>query len=130
MREARLGRRVAGFVKTLGLICRTALPLLLGLPAAALAQEAAVPPDAASQADQGEPAVAFSADSLEYDDDSDIVTATGDVLMNREGYFLKADRVTWNRLTGEVVAQVPREDLLRMRDRANYQAGQLIKASA
>lgn len=37
---------------------------------------------------------------------------------------------TINRLTGEVVAQVPREDLLRMRDRANYQAGQLIKASA
>ncbi|MFA5503305.1 MAG: flagellar protein FlaG [Bacilli bacterium] len=37
---------------------------------------------------------------------------------------------TVNRLTGEVVAQVPREDLLRMRDRANYQAGQLIKARA
>jgi flagellar protein FlaG len=37
---------------------------------------------------------------------------------------------TVNRLTGEVVAQVPREDLLRMRDRANYQAGQLIRARA
>jgi flagellar protein FlaG len=37
---------------------------------------------------------------------------------------------TINRMTGEVVAQVPREDLLRMRDQSSYQAGQLIKASA
>lgn len=37
---------------------------------------------------------------------------------------------TINRLTGEVIAQVPREDVLRMRDQAGYHAGQLIKASA
>jgi flagellar protein FlaG len=37
---------------------------------------------------------------------------------------------TINRMTGEVVAQLPREDLLRMRDQSSYQAGQVIKASA
>jgi flagellar protein FlaG len=37
---------------------------------------------------------------------------------------------TINRVTGEVVAQLPREDLLRMRDQSSYQAGQFIKASA
>jgi flagellar protein FlaG len=37
---------------------------------------------------------------------------------------------TINRVTGEVVAQLPREELLRMRDQSSYQAGQFIKASA
>lgn len=37
---------------------------------------------------------------------------------------------TINRMTGEVVAQVPREDLLRMRDQSSYEAGDLIKARA
>lgn len=37
---------------------------------------------------------------------------------------------TVNRMTGEVVAQLPREELLRMRDQSSYQAGAVIKASA
>lgn len=35
---------------------------------------------------------------------------------------------TINRMTGEVVAQVPREEVLRMRDQSSYEAGGLIKA--
>ena len=93
-----LSARAAGFVKTYRSICRTALPLMLCAPGAALAQD---PP--ASQIEQ--PAeVAFSADQLIYDENADTVTATGEVRMNREGYRLSADSVVWTRTTGEVRA--------------------------
>ena len=48
--------------------------------------------------------VTFSAAQLDYDDNADIVTATGDVRMFRNGARLRADKVTWNRQTGEVRA--------------------------
>jgi lipopolysaccharide assembly outer membrane protein LptD (OstA) len=48
--------------------------------------------------------VAFSADQLVYEETSDTVTATGQVRMNREGYNLRADSVTWDRHTGQVHA--------------------------
>src|SRR3954470_19709212 len=99
------------FVKTFRSICWTALPLLLSAPYVAWAQ--AVPPPApapaaptpapgtpaASGAAAGEAPseVAFSADQLVYEETTDTVTATGTVRMNREGYNLRADSVTWNR---------------------------------
>ena len=48
--------------------------------------------------------VQFTAATLEYDTDTDIVTATGDVRMYRQGDRLRADKVVWNRKTGKVVA--------------------------
>jgi LPS-assembly protein len=48
--------------------------------------------------------VTFSAAQLDYDDNADIVTATGDVRMFRNGARLRADKVTWNRQTGVVRA--------------------------
>src|SRR5262249_25949835 len=48
--------------------------------------------------------VQFSSGTLEYDNDTDTVTATGDVRMYRQGDKLRADKVTWNRKTGQVVA--------------------------
>ena len=86
-------------MKTLGLICRTALPLLLTAPCAVLAQD----PDAPASEAQDD--IAFTADRLTYDQNSDTVTASGDVRMNREGYFLRAETVTWNRASGEVRAE-------------------------
>ena len=80
-------------------ICRSALPLLLSLPATAFAQPDPAPADEAS--DQ----ISFSADQLIYEEGVDTVTAAGDVRMNREGYHLRADRVTWDRVSGEVRAQ-------------------------
>lgn len=91
-------RLAGGPVKTLRTICHTALPLLLSLPAMALAQETDAAPEA------GEETIGFSAERLTYDDNSDIVTAEGDVRMNREGYHLRADSVSWNRISGEVRA--------------------------
>ncbi len=48
--------------------------------------------------------IAFAADDLIYDSNSDIVTARGKVQMLREGNRLRADEVVWNRKTGEVRA--------------------------
>lgn len=48
--------------------------------------------------------VNFSADSLKYDNNADVVTASGDVRMRRGGDKLRADQIVWNRRTGEVIA--------------------------
>jgi LPS-assembly protein len=55
-------------------------------------------------ATDGTERVRFSATALEYDTDADVVTATGDVRMTREGERLRGDKVVWNRKTGRVVA--------------------------
>ena len=48
--------------------------------------------------------IEFSAEEIEYNADEDIVTARGQVRMNRDGYWLAADEVSWNRRTGVVTA--------------------------
>jgi len=52
----------------------------------------------------GDDQVQFSAGSLEYDTNSDVVTALQEVRMFRQGDRLRADKVVWNRKTGQVVA--------------------------
>jgi LPS-assembly protein len=82
------------------LVWWTALPLLI-VPAAAAAAQAPValePPQEAGAV------VEFSADEVVYDSENEILTASGQVRMSREGNYLAADRVTWNRRTGEVHA--------------------------
>ncbi len=49
-------------------------------------------------------AIEFSADTLDYDQQTQIVTASGNVILNRDGYTLFADIVIWNRTSGEVKA--------------------------
>ncbi len=48
--------------------------------------------------------IAFSADVIDYDSLIDVITAKGNVIVNRDGYTLRADTVVWNRKTGEVTA--------------------------
>jgi LPS-assembly protein len=79
------------------LLCVSALALALAVPAAA--QD--TPPEPAPQQDE---AIEFSADTVTYDSEADIVTAEGQVRMNRDGNYLAADRVTWTRKDGQVVA--------------------------
>jgi LPS-assembly protein len=74
------------------------LPFLLAAGASAYAQ--GTPP--AAPADKN--AVDFEADTLEYDDKADVVTASGNVEMVREGNRVRADKIIWQRKTGEVVA--------------------------
>ncbi|MBR0551622.1 LPS-assembly protein LptD [Sphingomonadaceae bacterium LXI357] len=48
--------------------------------------------------------IQFSADTFEYDSKADIVTVSGDVRLYRRGDRLRADKVVWNRKTGQIVA--------------------------
>ncbi len=88
-----------------GVIWWAALPLA-ALPAAAHAAQAVpeaqpAPPVPASGQ---EGTVDFSAYQVTYDSDNDILTASGQVRMARDGNYLAADSVTWNRKTGKVTA--------------------------
>jgi LPS-assembly protein len=74
--------------------------LLLALPAGAFAQEAA--PAAQPAAD---PVIDFSADQVVYDTTAEVVTAAGQVRMARDGNYLAADRVIWDRASGRVIAE-------------------------
>ncbi|MES2338599.1 MAG: LPS assembly protein LptD [Pseudomonadota bacterium] len=64
----------------------------------------APPPPSETPLPTDEDQVQFSAGKLEYELNDDIVTATGDVRMYRRGDRLRADGITWNRKTGQVVA--------------------------
>lgn len=48
--------------------------------------------------------ISFAADQLSYDDDSQIVLASGNVQLVRQGNRLRADKIVWNRKTGKVDA--------------------------
>lgn len=64
----------------------------------------AAPPGGAP-AVAGADQVGFAADNLNYDSDTEIVVAEGNVQMNRDAIQMRANKVTWNRKTGEVVAE-------------------------
>src|SRR4051794_31182552 len=77
--------------------------MLAVVPAVATAQTQPAPAPATATATTDQ-IVEFSADTVTYDSDADVVTATGEVRMSREGNYLAADQVVWNRKTGEVRA--------------------------
>jgi LPS-assembly protein len=93
----------------------TALPLVLvptiaaaqaptsdqSAPAPASIAETSGPQPATPEAEQ---VIEFSSDQVTYDNDVDVVTATGSVRMQREGNYVAADQIVWNRKTGEVRA--------------------------
>jgi len=87
------------------LIWWSALPLAM-LPAAAAAQAQPEPGASPAPAESAsDPVVEFSADQITYDSENDIVTATGQVRMVRDGNYLAADRVVWTRKTGQIRAE-------------------------
>ncbi|MDO7842745.1 LPS-assembly protein LptD [Sphingomonas immobilis] len=69
-----------------------------------LQKPVAEPPPPSTNPTPSDDQVQFSAATLEYENETDIVTATGDVRMYRSGDRLRADKVVWNRKTGKVVA--------------------------
>jgi LPS-assembly protein len=76
---------------------------LAALGSPAVAQEpAASPPGESSDPDQ---VIDFAADTLTYDNNTDVVTATGNVILVRDGYRLRAQEVVYNRRTGFVEAR-------------------------
>ena len=96
-----------------GFVWWTALPLAL-VPAVASAQapspEQSAPPAASDPqpANPRRPRPMKSSNSapsqVTYDSQADVVTASGAVRMERDGNYVAADQVVWNRKTGEVRA--------------------------
>ncbi|WP_419808226.1 LPS-assembly protein LptD [Sphingomonas sp.] len=91
------------------LLWASSAALALGAAAPALGQDlqdraAAPPPPEAPAASADPKQVQFSADGLEYDNNTDVVTANGEVRMTRQGNRLRADKVVWDRKTGKVLA--------------------------
>lgn len=74
-------------------------------PASAPAQTTTAPEStAASSAPAQSDLVRFAADTVTYENDADLVTATGNVVMRRDARSLRADKLVWNRTTGTIVA--------------------------
>ena len=48
--------------------------------------------------------IAFEAETLNYDDDSQVVTANGNVLVRRGDQAVRADEMHWDRVSGDIVA--------------------------
>ncbi|UZW54109.1 LPS assembly protein LptD [Sphingobium sp. JS3065] len=80
----------------------------LGFIPHAAAQQLQDPQTAVSAPDapvpENDDQIGFAADALQYDSDSEVVTASGNVQLLREGNRLRADKVVWNRTTGKVEA--------------------------
>ena len=74
---------------------------LLATAGAVHAQDSAAP---AGNEARAEAPVGFEADGISYDDASDSVTVFGNVVMRRDNKSIRADKVIWNRKTGEVEA--------------------------
>lgn len=74
------------------------------LPVATPAPAPALIPVVATQPQTPDQVVQFSADTVAYDTKTEIVTASGEVRMSRDGNYLAADEVVWNRNSGEVRA--------------------------
>jgi LPS-assembly protein len=91
-----------------GLLASLALGLVAPWPA--LAQDGAEQaPPAESPAPQGAATeapreVAFEANTVSYDSEGDTVTAEGDVLLRSGDQSVRADAVSWNRTSGQIVA--------------------------
>lgn len=81
-----------------------AAALLVLAPQAALAQDTPEDLSANPLDNDGPREIGFEANELRYDEDSDTVSASGDVILRSGDQSLRADEVRWNRLTGEIVA--------------------------
>jgi LPS-assembly protein len=61
------------------------------------------PPASPAPAAQSE-AIQFEADTLEYAETGDTVTARGNVVLRRDAQSVRADTVSWNRTSGQIIA--------------------------
>ncbi|MCL9999987.1 MAG: LPS assembly protein LptD [Erythrobacter sp.] len=88
-----------------GAVSRIALSLALGLAAAPLAaQEASSVPPPAAAGNEAPRKIDFEARELSYNDQTDTVTARGDVILRSEDRSVRADEVMWDRKSGRIIA--------------------------
>lgn len=83
-----------------------------GLPSHAFAQDVSRPvdtgpiegaPPAPPPSTEDNVPIAFEADTVEYDQNDEFVTATGNVVLRKDKQSVRADKVTWNRKTGQIL---------------------------
>jgi LPS-assembly protein len=68
-------------------------------------EAAPVPPPAPEFNAAGERVIAFEANTVSYDDNSDTVSASGNVVLRSGDQSVRADTVSWNRTSGQIVAE-------------------------
>ncbi|GAA4041968.1 LPS-assembly protein LptD [Parerythrobacter jejuensis] len=84
-----------------------ALAALCGVATPALAQQQGVPtpvPDQTIAAVEEPRQIDFESDALDYDSESDVVTARGNVILRSEDQSVRADEVRWDRKSGVILA--------------------------
>ncbi|WP_375290631.1 LPS-assembly protein LptD [Qipengyuania sp.] len=67
-------------------------------------EDAPVPPPAPETNAQGDRQVAFEADQISYNENGEILTATGNVVLRNGDRSVRSDTVTYNRSTGQIEA--------------------------
>ncbi|WP_120717706.1 LPS-assembly protein LptD [Tsuneonella amylolytica] len=72
-------------------------PPELSTPIPPISETGAPPPSGSERQ------INFEADALEYNDNSNTVTASGNVVLRNNEKSVRADNVTWNRETGQIV---------------------------
>jgi LPS-assembly protein len=84
---------------------RLALALALVLCAAPLAAQEAVPtPPPAPAGTEAPRNIDFEATELSYNNEAEVVTARGNVILRSEDRSVRADEVSWDRKTGRIIA--------------------------
>ncbi len=80
--------------------------MAVGCLVAGTAAAAQVPPAPAPTATAAAPGetIGFAADAVAFDNSTNVISASGNVELDREGARLRADQVTWNRSSGQVTA--------------------------
>jgi len=79
---------------------------LMALPVSAWAQEApsADEPPTPLEIKEGD-TIGFEADGAAYDDNTDQLTVLGNVVLRRGQQSVRADKITWDRKSGQIVAE-------------------------
>jgi LPS-assembly protein len=75
-----------------------------GILATRPGEGAPTPPPGPGPNAEGDRQVAFEASQVDYNSDADVVTASGDVVLRSEDQSVRADSISWNRKSGQIVA--------------------------
>ncbi|WP_209348130.1 LPS assembly protein LptD [Pontixanthobacter sp. CEM42] len=116
--ESPFHQLLANRISAPGTLVAVAAVLSVGTANAAYAQDAAsmdpsvmqpveqteTPVDSPPHQTEAGRAIDFEANELAYDSENDIVTASGNVILRSEDRSVRAQQVTWNRKTGQIVA--------------------------
>ncbi|SFF83996.1 LPS-assembly protein [Novosphingobium sp. CF614] len=100
LRSASLGILALGIVTGAAPYAAWAQDLSRPVDTAPLEGQPPAPPSTSADEEH----IAFVADTVDYDQNAEQVTANGNVILRRQLQSVRADTVTWNRKSGQIVA--------------------------